>query len=122
MLDTCCYRSTFPGRADQVRVVRKGVGEYLAHCAACDDVVLIASELATNAIRHSLSRFGHFTVRVERYDTHVYPEVEDAGGPWVPRPQDGRSHHGLDIVAALARTWGITPLPGGCVVWAAVGL
>ncbi len=80
--------------------------------------MLIISELAANAALHSLSKDGDFTVRVKRYGTCVYLEVEDAGGPWIPAIPDDRPH-GLDIVRKLARTWGVRQSPAR-IVWATV--
>ena len=94
------HTGTYPGRADQVRHVRRAVARHLAGCPSAADAVLIASELAANAILHSRSRTGLFTVRAELYPDHVRIEVEDLGGPWQPRPSGGRPH-GLDIIAAL---------------------
>lgn len=72
---------------------------------SCDDVVLCASELATNAVRHSRSglRGGTFTVRVTvAHGVSVRVDVEDDGGPWAPALADPDRHHGLDIVGAVA--------------------
>ena len=91
------HTATYPGRADQVRHVRRAVASYLAGCPAAADAVLIASELAANAILHSRSRTGHFTVRAELHPDHVRVEAEDLGGPWRRRQPDGRPH-GLDVV------------------------
>ena len=113
------YAGTFPGRADQIRRVRREVGEYLAHCPAQEDAVLVVSELAANAVLHA--RAGTFTVRAERHDTWVHVEVQDAGGAWGTPEPDGRPH-GLDLVALLARTWGTRLSPAGRVVWARVDI
>jgi hypothetical protein len=88
---------------------------------AADDAVLIVSELATNAIRHSHSKGAFLIARAETFPSYVWLEVEDLGGPWLCRQQDGRSH-GLDIVAALAGdNWGTeTTSDGYRVVWARV--
>ncbi len=112
------YAGVFPGIPEQIAKARGQVREFLDGCPAADDAVLIISELATNAALHSLSRNGVFTVRVKRYGTCVYLEVEDAGGPWIPAPPDDRPH-GLDIISKLARTWGVRESPGR-IVWATV--
>jgi hypothetical protein len=114
------YVSTFPGRADQVSQVRHEIAAYLAGCPAADDIVLIADELAANAIMHTQSRGGTFTVRCHAGPGQVRVEVEDLGGPWRPR-NPGDRPHGLDIVQALTGpdAWGTQPADtGGRTVWA----
>jgi hypothetical protein len=66
---------------EQISKARGQVREFLDGCPVADDAVLIVSELPPNAAAHSLLRNGVFTVRVKRYDTCVYLEVEDASGP-----------------------------------------
>jgi len=114
------YAGTFPGRADQVGQVRREIAAHLAGCPAAHDIVLIASELAANAIIHTQSRGGTFTVRCLASPGQARIEVEDLGGPWRPRNPDGRPH-GLDIIAALTGPdqWGTeTTGTGGRIVWA----
>jgi anti-sigma regulatory factor (Ser/Thr protein kinase) len=118
------HAATYPGRADQLHHVRRAVTRHLAGCAAANDAVLIASELAANAILHSRSRAGHFTIRTELYPDHVRIEAEDSGGPWRRRQSDGRPH-GLDMVEALTGpgSWGTeTTTSGGRIVWARLDL
>ena len=82
------------------------------------DVVLLTSELVTNAVRHaagpvitlvvSLSR-GQ--VRVDVHDTSgVLPEVADI-------PADAESGWGLHLVASLADEWGYYRTPDGKAVY-----
>jgi hypothetical protein len=57
---------------------------------------------------------------------YIWIECEDAGGPWLARPGDGRPH-GLDVVHALCGEdgWGVEDLDGGRtgrVVWARLRL
>jgi serine/threonine-protein kinase RsbW len=118
------HTTTYPGRADQLHQVRSTVASHLAGCAAADDAVLIASELAANAILHSRSRATHFTIRTELHPDHVRIEAEDSGGPWRRRQPDGRPH-GLDMVEALTGPghWGTeTTTGGGRIVWARLDL
>ena len=114
------YTGTFRGRADQVQHVRHAVASYLAGRPAADDVVLIVSELASNAIVHSASRGEFFTVRAELHSDYVWVEAEDLGGPWRRGQTDDRPH-GLDVIEALTSPdgWG-TELAtgGGRIVWA----
>jgi len=118
------HAATYPGRADQLHHVRSAVASHLAECATADDAVLIASEFAANAILHSRSRAGHFTVRTELHPDHVRIEAEDFGGPWRRRQPDGRPR-GLDMVEALTGPdrWGTeTTTGGGRIVWARLDL
>ena len=118
------HTATYPGRADQVRHVRHAIARHLAGCPAADDAVLIASELASNAVLHSASRGGFFTVRAELHPDYVWVEAEDLGGLWHCKQPDGRPH-GLDVVQALTGpdNWGTeTTTDGGRVVWARLDL
>jgi anti-sigma regulatory factor (Ser/Thr protein kinase) len=118
------HTATYPGRADQLHHVRRAVASHLAGCAAVADAVLIASELAANAILHSRSRTGRFTVRTELHPDHVRIEAEDSGGPWRRRQPDDRPH-GLDMVEALTGPdgWGAETTTGGSrIVWARLNL
>ena len=105
MTAPCTVTRTYPGMTARIASVRSGLRDLLADCLALDDVVLCASELATNAVRHSRSglRGGTFTVRVTVvHGVSVRVDVEDDGGPWTPALADPDRHHGLDIVEALA--------------------
>jgi anti-sigma regulatory factor (Ser/Thr protein kinase) len=113
------YAGTFLGEPAQVGRVRAKIRAWLDGCPVTDDAVLIVSELAANAIRHSRSAGEVFTVRAEVFPSYVHLEVEDLGGPWLRRQQqDGR--HGLDIVTALSSGWGVETAAGCRVVWARV--
>jgi anti-sigma regulatory factor (Ser/Thr protein kinase) len=114
------YTGTFQGRAEEVRQVRREIADYLGRCPAADDIILIADELAANAILHTQSRGSTFTVRCHASPGQVRIEVEDLGGPWRPR-NPGDRPHGLDIIEALAGPdeWGTeTTGTGGRTVWA----
>lgn len=114
------YTSTLPGRADQLGQLRREIAAYLADCPAADDIILIASELAANAILHTQSRGGTFTIRCQLSPRAARIETEDLGGPWRPR-NPGDRPRGLDIIQALTGPdqWG-TELTGtgGRTVWA----
>src|SRR5260370_13730578 len=87
-----------------------------------DAAVLLASELAANAVLHSLSGRpgGKFTVRAAvKPGEYLWVEVEDEGGTWITQAADGECGRGLDIVAAIADEWGRDGDPvTGWVVWA----
>lgn len=113
--------ATYPGRAERVRAVRADLRLLLAGCPIAEDVVQCASELASNAVRHSQSRLagGAFTVRAEIYPgDYVWIEVEDDGGAWLDAARDTGRDHGLDIVKALAADWGVDGDESSRVVWA----
>ena len=74
-----------------------------------DDVLLCASELATNADAAQ-------TFPAARRGVHR-PRQHD-GGPWNPAACDPERGHGLDILRALADDWGIDGDPTGHTVWA----
>ena len=100
------------------------MARHLAGCPAADDMTLIVSELASNAVVHSASRGQFFTVRAELDPGHARVEVEDLGGSWRGRHSDGRPH-GLDVVEAFTGPdgWGVdTIADGGRVVWARLEL
>lgn len=121
MVTACrCYRQVFQGQPDQVSQVRHTIAERVRNTPVADNLVLIASELAANAVLHSRSRGGTFTVACEVMPGYVWLAVEDLGGEWLPQQADGRCH-GLEIVALLATRWGIEqPAGGSRVVWASV--
>jgi len=78
---------------------------------------LMASELATNSVRHAHSDF-ELAILLLREEIRV--EVSDHGqGQPVPRsptPQE-QSGRGLQIVQELSDAWGINPSPHGKLVW-----
>jgi anti-sigma regulatory factor (Ser/Thr protein kinase) len=118
------FHRTYPGTDDQVRQVRRDLAPVVDGCPIADDLVLLASELVTNAIVHSRSGQpgGTFTIRAEvRPGDYAWLEVEDEGGHWVKRNPDEEHGRGLAIVAALAGdgNWTVEDgnTPGSRVVW-----
>jgi hypothetical protein len=110
------WEGTYPGIVSQARQVRAALRSLLAGCPAAEDVLLVVSELAANAIAHSHSGLpgGTFTVRLDHTcGDHIRAEVEDQGSPW-----DGdltactRQPHGLYLVTALSAACGTGHGPG----------
>jgi DcmR-like sensory protein/histidine kinase-like protein len=105
-----------------VRAVRRFVSRSVASWGEEqleDDALLVATELATNALRHAESPFR---LLLSRSDTVVRIAIEDVGParphlvpPADPHRLDGR---GVSLVALLSRRWGCDIVPGGKVVWA----
>ena len=116
------FESAYPGTPDQAKHVRADLARVAGDCPVLDELVLLASELATNAIRHS--RSGHpdrtFTVRAMLYPRHcAWVEVTDHGGTWAVGEADDEQGRGLAIVAAVAGThnWGINGDASSRVAW-----
>jgi two-component sensor histidine kinase len=94
-----------------------------------DDVLLILTELVTNAVRHAALLTPQIGVQVELDDHWVRLAVED-GHPYRPRAlqSDPLRHEtggrGLLLVRALAEeaggACGVTATAGGKTVWAAL--
>jgi Histidine kinase-like ATPase domain len=86
--------------------------------ALVDDVALVVSELATNAVRHAATPFSLVlevrgaTVRVAVHD-HTPLRTDTPHWYLIPQPL-----HGLGIVAAIASRWGVEARHDGKVVWA----
>lgn len=105
------WRRSFPGRAEHVRHVREFVGFLLVDLPEVDDVVLVVSEFAANALRHTVSAEpgGRFWVEVRRFRGGATVSLTDEGGhkiPTIPDPDDlSECGRGLQTVSALATEW-----------------
>ncbi|WP_405497524.1 ATP-binding protein [Streptomyces sp. NBC_00096] len=112
-----------PGFRDEaVRQARKMASDVLDECrrSGCeaatdraDDVLLVVSELVTNACRHA---GGADTVRVGWQEGELMVEVEDASDTMPQEPaaeaKGEAGGYGCQLVAALADRWGATPRRG----------
>ncbi|MEU5219154.1 ATP-binding protein [Streptomyces sp. NPDC020807] len=89
--------------------------------AAAEDVLLVVSELVTNACLHAE---GPESLRVVRRHQVVRLEVTDRGAgnpaPRTPHRAGRPGGHGMFIVRRLCLDWGIERVPGapGKTVWA----
>ncbi|MFD3689013.1 ATP-binding protein [Nocardiopsis sp. NPDC058631] len=116
----------FPSHVDEVARVRAFVRALLDGHPTVDDAELVASELATNALRHSRSAAPNalFVVRVRDHGDRVRISVADYGNDekWdgTPDSPDPMAEHGrgLLLVASLSKDWGVTEEPIGTCVWA----
>jgi anti-sigma regulatory factor (Ser/Thr protein kinase) len=91
---------------------------------ARQSVMIMVSELATNAVVHA---DGAFVVSVECTDDVMRVEVSDqgAGAPTLRSPDADDPHgRGLQVVAGLSDEWGVVPdSPSSPTrVWFSVGL
>lgn len=115
------WEQSYPGTPAQVGCLRAGLRVRLASCPAGDDAVLVMSELAANAVRHSRSSDagGRFTARLLTVPgRHVYGEMEDGGSDWDGNlRRSARDASGLDLVLTLSTTCGVAADGPARVVW-----
>jgi serine/threonine-protein kinase RsbW len=120
------WSRSFPGRAEQVAEARLFTASVLTGRPEAETAVLVVSELATNALRHTASGEpgGTFrlsitispdgvTVMVSDHGPSGTPAIRRASGDELPV-----SGHGLVLVAMLAKEWGAIPTAHGWRVWA----
>lgn len=98
------------------QLVEKGLRDTTTHS---DDVVLVASELATNAIVHAQTPFK---VHLTAHNHIIRLEVSDQSFTIPVMEELGQSQRGLRIVQTVATDWGIDPTPTGKTVWAEFAL
>lgn len=115
----------FNGSVEDVPAVRAFVATHLRNHPALDDIVLAASEYASNAVLHSkAAQAGGFKVILAAIpDGRVRLEVRDPG----PAPEganalahrpDGEHGRGLGIISQLAVTSGHAHTRSGHLAWA----
>jgi len=120
----------FPGEAEAVGLARDFVAGVLGRdWPGLDDVLLLVSEIASNAVRHTASSGdgGWFDVLVSLAGHTARVEIADRGSssePRIPDDDGGRlgsgvltGGRGLRIVDALADGWGHAGDELGRVVW-----
>lgn len=116
-------RHSFAGTPENVSVARAWVEATLRRWGreTPDMLPLIVSELATNAITHSLSGHpdGKFTIRLALTVDHIRVTVRDAGPkpgrtPTLRTPTLTAKHgRGLALVDTLSRSWGALTIGTG---------
>jgi anti-sigma regulatory factor (Ser/Thr protein kinase) len=83
-------------------------------------LVLLTSELVTNAVRHGA---GPLRIKVYVRDNEVVIEVMDSG-PMLPQQRSGAGDsdagRGLTLVSLLSGSWGVEPHALGKTVWCSV--
>jgi anti-sigma regulatory factor (Ser/Thr protein kinase) len=116
------WRRVFPGDGHQLGVLRQWLASLLPDGPARDDLVLVATELASNAICHTASgQGGWFAVEVTLCRSVVRVGVTDGGGAGWPRvienPAAERGR-GLLLVRALSLRTGACRAGAGRLAWA----
>jgi Histidine kinase-like ATPase domain len=116
------WREVFQGEERQLGVVRRWLASLLPECPARDDVISVATELGSNALRHTASgRSGLFAIEVTWHESVVRVAVADSGGPTEPHViEDPAVEHGrgLLLVRGLSVRTGVTGDHRGRLVWA----
>ncbi len=118
------YDATF-NAADDLGRLRAETVDALARNGRDDAhrrvVILVVSELATNALKHAQPPY-HLTIEVD--DDETFVEVTDGTvDPAATRaPAFDAGGYGLNLVTTLAAAWGtnVTPDQRGKTVWAAL--
>jgi hypothetical protein len=118
------WRRVFPGEERQLGMLRRWLASVLPACPSRDDVIGVANELASNAVRHTSSgRGGKFAVEIAWHRTAVRVAVADGGGPAEPRLIDdpvAEHGRGLLLVHGLSLRAGVIGDHQGRLVWAEI--
>ncbi|MFF4650900.1 ATP-binding protein [Streptomyces sp. NPDC001380] len=116
--------SFYPASVPLVRAqVRRTVADWGFAPELVDDVELVATELAANAVLHGrVPGWELFTVRLVPGPHGLTVEVSD-GSPRMPVPvrggEDDEGGRGLHLVEALSKRWGVARRSGsGKCTWA----
>ena len=118
------WRRVFPGDERQLGLLRRWLASLLPDGPARDDLATVATELASNAIRHTASgRGGWFAAEITWHAPMVRVAVADCGGPTEPQViEDVAAEHGrgLLLVRGLSVRTGTCGDRRGRLVWADV--
>jgi serine/threonine-protein kinase RsbW len=116
------WRRVFPGEERQISVLRRWLTSLLPDCPAREDAAYVATELGSNAVRHTASgRGGWLTVEVTWHRAVLRVAVADCGSQTWPRMiEDSADEHGrgLLLVRGLALRTGVCGDDRGRLVWA----
>ena len=112
--------ASFPPLRESVGGSRRELKEFLGGRvdeAVCAVAMLLASELASNAVLHAATEFtlsAGFTPEGVRVGVEDHEPLRPAKIPSAPPSLGGR---GLRVVNALAKQWGLEATPTGKRVW-----
>jgi anti-sigma regulatory factor (Ser/Thr protein kinase) len=116
-------RLALPADVPAVRLARRAARDALAawelgHLE--DTVVLLVSELVTNAVRHATDT-GAIGLELTIVDSRLRVEVHDGDPSWRRMPslaECDESGYGFVLVDSLADRWGLRRVCAGKAVWA----
>jgi Histidine kinase-like ATPase domain len=116
------WRRILPGEEPKLSELRRWLVTLLPECPSRDDVISVATELASNALQHTASgRGGWFGVEITWYPSVVRVAVADRGGPAEPQvieDPDAERGRGLLLVRGLSVRTGVVGDQRGRLVWA----
>lgn len=115
------WRRVFRGEEPELRQVRRWLAWLLPEHPCRDDVIAVATELSTNALRHTVSRGRWFAVEVTWHPPAVRVAVADCGGDSEPRVIDdlaAEHGRGLLLVRGLSLRTGVVGDHRGRLIWA----
>ena len=125
------WKVQLPSTPRSVRRVRDQAGRTLHDWGygqeAIDRLLLVCSELATNAVRHGHERGHLFEVRLHDEGASCLVQVSDAANRRLPHRvkagEDDEHGRGLELVVAMSEEVGHHPRdPIGKTVWARLAL
>ena len=124
------WSRSFPGEPPLVSQARSWIAGFLPACAPLDDLLILASELSSNAVTHTRSGQpgGQFTVEVTWSPESARVVVGDQGSQEIPATVSStgdqvaclESGRGLLLVDALSAAWGIAGDADARWLWAEV--
>ncbi|GHE25857.1 hypothetical protein GCM10018781_77820 [Kitasatospora indigofera] len=112
------WEAAFSGSPEAVALIRAAARVFFervrpGHPREEEDLLLVVSELVTNAVRHT---HGPGTITVTALDDELDIAVTDTSRtppqPRLPDPQAGTGGLGLHLIAALCGLLQVTPNPG----------
>jgi hypothetical protein len=111
-----------PTSAREARAfVRRAMGDEVSG-GALQDVLLVASEMVSNVIRHAQTPL---TLSLELHPTYVRLTVTDGLPPFetvAETAADAESGRGMGIIGSVSRRWGVGDTPIGKSIWAEIPL
>jgi hypothetical protein len=100
------------------RLVADTIGEWRRHSELLEDAMLVASEMASNVVKHAGTPFS-VTVRCHRSGVRISAQDASAAQPIVRDPgPEALSGRGLRLIGDIAEGWGIEWTEAGKTVWA----